>query len=76
MTRTVQAVYENGAFRPLEPVSCQEIVARIRSLTARHPETQPYVEQQVAEENTQVEPVPEHGLVFLLIEKAIAAIYQ
>lgn len=24
MTRTVQAVYENGAFRPLEPVSCQE----------------------------------------------------
>src|SRR5262249_16120518 len=24
MSRTVQAVYENGAFRPLEPVSCQE----------------------------------------------------
>lgn len=24
MTRTVQAVYEKGAFRPLEPVSCQE----------------------------------------------------
>ena len=24
MTRTVQAVYENGAFRPLEPVSCHE----------------------------------------------------
>jgi predicted DNA-binding antitoxin AbrB/MazE fold protein len=24
MTRTVQAVYENGAFRPLEPVPCRE----------------------------------------------------
>jgi predicted DNA-binding antitoxin AbrB/MazE fold protein len=24
MARSVQAVYENGAFRPLEPVSCQE----------------------------------------------------
>ena len=24
MTRTLQAVYENGAFRPLEPVSCHE----------------------------------------------------
>jgi predicted DNA-binding antitoxin AbrB/MazE fold protein len=24
MTRTVPAVYENGAFRPLEPVSCHE----------------------------------------------------
>ena len=24
MTRTLQAVYENGAFRPLEPVSCRE----------------------------------------------------
>jgi predicted DNA-binding antitoxin AbrB/MazE fold protein len=24
MTRTLQAVYENGAFRPLEPVACQE----------------------------------------------------
>jgi predicted DNA-binding antitoxin AbrB/MazE fold protein len=24
MMRTVPAVYENGAFRPLEPVSCQE----------------------------------------------------
>ena len=24
MTRTVPAVYENGAFRPLEPVSCRE----------------------------------------------------
>ncbi len=24
MTRTLQAVYENGAFRPLQPVSCQE----------------------------------------------------
>jgi predicted DNA-binding antitoxin AbrB/MazE fold protein len=24
MTRTVQAVYENGMFRPLEPVSCRE----------------------------------------------------
>jgi predicted DNA-binding antitoxin AbrB/MazE fold protein len=24
MTRTVQAIYENGAFRPLEPVNCQE----------------------------------------------------
>jgi predicted DNA-binding antitoxin AbrB/MazE fold protein len=24
MTRTLQAVYENGAFRPLEPVFCHE----------------------------------------------------
>ena len=24
MTRTIPAVYENGAFRPLEPVSCRE----------------------------------------------------
>jgi predicted DNA-binding antitoxin AbrB/MazE fold protein len=24
MTRPLQAVYENGAFRPLEPVSCRE----------------------------------------------------
>src|SRR5438445_3830417 len=24
MIRTLQAVYENGAFRPLEPVSCRE----------------------------------------------------
>ena len=24
MARTLQAVYENGAFRPLEPVSCHE----------------------------------------------------
>jgi len=24
MTRTLPAVYENGAFRPLEPVSCHE----------------------------------------------------
>lgn len=24
MTTSVRAVYENGAFRPLEPVSCQE----------------------------------------------------
>jgi len=24
MSRTLQAVYENGAFRPLEPVSCRE----------------------------------------------------
>jgi predicted DNA-binding antitoxin AbrB/MazE fold protein len=24
MTKTVQAVYENGAFRPLEPISCSE----------------------------------------------------
>ena len=24
MTRTLQAVYENGAFHPLEPVSCHE----------------------------------------------------
>ncbi len=24
MTRTLQAIYENGAFRPLEPVSCHE----------------------------------------------------
>jgi len=24
VSRTFQAVYENGAFRPLEPVSCQE----------------------------------------------------
>ena len=24
MTRTLDAVYENGAFRPLEPVSCRE----------------------------------------------------
>ncbi len=24
MNRTVQAIYANGAFRPLEPVSCQE----------------------------------------------------
>jgi predicted DNA-binding antitoxin AbrB/MazE fold protein len=24
MTHTLQAVYENGAFRPLEPVSCHE----------------------------------------------------
>jgi predicted DNA-binding antitoxin AbrB/MazE fold protein len=24
MTRTLQAIYENGAFRPLQPVSCQE----------------------------------------------------
>ena len=24
MARSVQAVYENGAFRPLEPVSCRE----------------------------------------------------
>ena len=24
MAKTVQAVYENGAFRPLEPVACQE----------------------------------------------------
>jgi predicted DNA-binding antitoxin AbrB/MazE fold protein len=24
MARTVQAVYENGAFRPLEPVPCRE----------------------------------------------------
>jgi predicted DNA-binding antitoxin AbrB/MazE fold protein len=24
MTTTVQSVYENGAFRPLEPVSCSE----------------------------------------------------
>jgi len=25
MTRTLQAVYENGAFRPLEPVCCREL---------------------------------------------------
>jgi predicted DNA-binding antitoxin AbrB/MazE fold protein len=24
MTRMIQAVYENGAFRPLEPVACRE----------------------------------------------------
>jgi predicted DNA-binding antitoxin AbrB/MazE fold protein len=24
MTRTLEAVYENGVFRPLEPVSCHE----------------------------------------------------
>lgn len=24
MTRTLQAIYENGAFRPLEPVTCNE----------------------------------------------------
>ena len=24
MSRTLQAIYENGAFRPLEPVSCRE----------------------------------------------------
>jgi predicted DNA-binding antitoxin AbrB/MazE fold protein len=24
MTQTLQAVYENGAFRPLEPVSCHQ----------------------------------------------------
>jgi predicted DNA-binding antitoxin AbrB/MazE fold protein len=24
MTRTLPAIYENGAFRPLEPVSCRE----------------------------------------------------
>jgi predicted DNA-binding antitoxin AbrB/MazE fold protein len=24
MTQTLEAVYENGAFRPLEPVSCRE----------------------------------------------------
>jgi predicted DNA-binding antitoxin AbrB/MazE fold protein len=24
MSRTVQAIYSNGAFRPLEPVPCQE----------------------------------------------------
>jgi predicted DNA-binding antitoxin AbrB/MazE fold protein len=24
MTQTLQAVYENGAFRPLEPVACRE----------------------------------------------------
>jgi predicted DNA-binding antitoxin AbrB/MazE fold protein len=24
MSRTVQAIYSNGAFRPLEPVTCQE----------------------------------------------------
>ncbi len=25
MNRTVQAIYTNGAFRPLEPVSCREL---------------------------------------------------
>ena len=24
MTKSVQAVYENGTFRPLEPISCRE----------------------------------------------------
>jgi predicted DNA-binding antitoxin AbrB/MazE fold protein len=37
MMRTFQAVYENGAFRPLEPVSCQEqehVLLTVESLRA------------------------------------------
>jgi predicted DNA-binding antitoxin AbrB/MazE fold protein len=37
MTRTLQAVYENGAFRPLEPVACQEherVLLTVESLAA------------------------------------------
>jgi predicted DNA-binding antitoxin AbrB/MazE fold protein len=37
MTRTLQAVYENGAFRPLEPVSCREqerVLLTVESLGA------------------------------------------
>jgi predicted DNA-binding antitoxin AbrB/MazE fold protein len=38
MTRNIQAVYENGAFRPLEPVSCQEherVLLTVESVKAR-----------------------------------------
>ena len=37
MSRTVQAVYENGAFRPLEPIACQEqkrVVLTVENATA------------------------------------------
>ena len=37
MTRTLQAVYENGALRPLEPVACQEherVLLRIERVAA------------------------------------------
>jgi predicted DNA-binding antitoxin AbrB/MazE fold protein len=37
MSQTIQAVYENGAFRPLEPVSCHErqrVVLTVEPVTA------------------------------------------
>jgi predicted DNA-binding antitoxin AbrB/MazE fold protein len=37
MTRTLQAVYENGAFRPLEAVACKEherVLLTVESLAA------------------------------------------
>jgi predicted DNA-binding antitoxin AbrB/MazE fold protein len=37
MTQRLQAVYENGGFRPLEPVSCQEkqrVVLTVESIEA------------------------------------------
>jgi predicted DNA-binding antitoxin AbrB/MazE fold protein len=37
MSETLQAVYENGGFRPLEPVSCREqqrVVLTVQSLEA------------------------------------------
>ena len=37
MTKTVQAIFENGAFRPLEPVACQEhdrVVLTVQDVTA------------------------------------------
>jgi predicted DNA-binding antitoxin AbrB/MazE fold protein len=37
MTRTLQAVYENGVFRPLEPVSCREQERVLLTVERREP---------------------------------------
>jgi predicted DNA-binding antitoxin AbrB/MazE fold protein len=47
MPQTVQAVYENGAFRPLEPVSCHEQERVILTVARAASEEQDLLDEQM-----------------------------